>query len=119
MKRRNLLQAMGLLPVASTLPHPGAAAEDQGGRAAGLAAKVALYGGRATLFIDDQPVYPMLYALTDTPGGRWTWEEICRENLENFRDAGVKLIQVDIWMEYIWSADGRLDIDLVRRQIRG
>ena len=121
MKRRTVLQAMGIVPVATALPD--IAGAETGGASSvhgpGLAAKVAPHQGRATLFIDDKPVYPMLYALTDTPGGRWTWEEICRENLENFRDAGVRLVQVDIWMEYIWSADGRLDLDLVRRQIKG
>ncbi len=27
-------------------------------------------------------------------------------------------MQVDIWLEYIWTADGQLDMDLVHRQIR-
>ena len=37
--------------------------------------QVRLYQGKPTLFINDKPVYAMLYALTDVPGGRWTWEE--------------------------------------------
>jgi hypothetical protein len=61
----------------------------------------------------------MIYALTDTPGGRWSWEEICRENLQNFTQARVALVQIDIWLEYIWRADGALDMSLVRRQLRG
>lgn len=118
MRRRTLLGAGGLLPLlgASTAL---AAAEVRTKTGRGIGGKVALHNGRATLFLDGRPVLPMIYALTDTPGGRWTWEEICRENLENFTQARVALVQVDIWLEYIWSADGRLDMDLVRRQIRG
>ncbi|MEO8301716.1 MAG: hypothetical protein ABI608_07980, partial [Rhizomicrobium sp.] len=121
MKRRTLLGAV--LPLL-TLPSKLANAADRpaapnSAAGKGMTGSVAMHNGRATLFIDGKPVYPMLYALTDTPGGRWTWEEICRENLENFTQANVSLVQVDIWLEYIWSRDGRLDMDLVRRQIRG
>lgn len=115
MKRRTLLQAASLMPLLGGR----ALAQGTGNPRGALSAKVAMHQGRATLFLNDQPVYPMIYALTDTPGGRWTWEEIDRENLENFRDAGVRLVQVDIWLEYIWRADGSMDHELVRRQLRG
>jgi hypothetical protein len=114
MRRRTLLGAGSLLPL---LGAPVAAHAAESGK--GMTGKVALHNGRATLFVNDQPVYPMIYALTDTPGGRWTWEEICRENIENFTQAHVSLVQVDIWLEYIWKPEGPLDMDLVRRQIRG
>lgn len=123
MRRRTLLGAGSLLPLlgAPTAPAAGdtQAKTGQGFSGQGIGGKVAMHNGRATLFLDGKPVLPMIYALTDTPGGRWTWEEICRENLENFTAARVGLVQVDIWLEYIWTADGRLDMDLVRRQIRG
>ncbi len=117
MKRRTLLQAGSLLPLLNGVTLARAAA--QPAPTSGLTGKVAMHNGRATLLIDDKPVYPMIYSLTDTPGGRWTWEEIPRENIENFTQAGVKLIQVDIWLEYIWTADGKMDMELVHRQIRG
>lgn len=117
MKRRNLLKAAGLLPLSGRALAQDGSPPPVSGK--GLSAKVAMHQGRATLFIDSQPVYPMIYALTDTPGGRWTWEEIDRENLENFRNANVRLVQVDIWLEYIWHETGDLDLELVRRQIRG
>lgn len=118
MRRRTLLGAGTALPLLS-LPTGLAAAPPDADTGKGMTGCVALHSGRATLFIDNKPVYPMIYSLTDTPGGRWTWEEICRENLENFTEAEVSLIQVDIWLEYIWSRDGRLDMELVRRQLRG
>lgn len=118
MKRRTLLGAGSLIPFLGT---PFARAQSAGPRrnGKGMTGKVAMHNGRATLFIDDQPVYPMIYSLTDTPGGRWTWEEIARENIENFTQANVRLVQVDIWLEYIWRKDGKLDMELVRRQLRG
>lgn len=120
MKRRSLIQSLALMPFAPGLADSASAQiPATTPRGPGIAAHVAMHKGRATLFVDNQPVYPMIYSLTDTPGGRWTWEEIARENLENFRDAGVHLVQVDIWLEYIWTPDGRLDIDLVRRQVAG
>jgi len=118
MKRRSLLQAGTLFPFlkipAQALDKPAPIRT-----APGMTGHVAMHNGRATLFINDRPVYPMIYALTDTPGGRWTWEEICRENLENFTRAQVSIIQVDIWFEYIWRRNEALDMELVRRQLRG
>ncbi len=111
MRRRTLLEAGSLLPL-MRIPAARAATS-------GMAAKVTMHQGRATLFIDGKPVQPVIYALTDTPGGRWTWEEIPRENIENFTKAGIALVQVDIWLEYIWKGDAPLEMDLVRRQIRG
>ena len=119
MKRRTLLQAGALAPLLGGAASARDAADAKVQAGKGLTGKVAMHNGRATLFLDDQPVYPMIYALTDTPGGRWSWEEIARENIQNFTRARVSLMQVDIWLEYIWTADGRMDMDLVRRQIRG
>jgi hypothetical protein len=115
MRRRTVLGVGGLLPL---LGAP-AAADPKTRTGKGISGKVVMHDGRATLLLDGKPVLPMIYALTDTPGGRWSWEEICRENLQNFTQAGVGLVQIDIWLEYIWSEDGPLDMTLVRRQLRG
>ena len=67
MKRRTLLAAGGLLPFLGT---PLARAQDSGKpytRGKGISSRGAMHNGRATLFIDGAPVYPMIYSLTDTP----------------------------------------------------
>lgn len=69
--------------------------------------------------VDGQPTLPFLYALTDCPGGRWTWDEMPRWNLTNFARIGFRLFQVSLWLESIWRTDGVLDLDLPVRQIRG
>ncbi|MGB6121150.1 MAG: hypothetical protein WBG01_13245 [Bacteroidota bacterium] len=78
-----------------------------------------MHRGRPTVFINDQPLYPMVYALTDVPGGRWSWEEVPQHNIQNFCSNGIRLYQVDLAMDHIWYEDGRLDISLARRQIAG
>jgi hypothetical protein len=82
-------------------------------------AAVKLHQGKPTLFINDQPVYSMLYALTDVPGGRWTWEEIPQHNLRAFGECGISVFQVDLFLEHVWMADGSLSMDLALKQIRG
>ena len=75
--------------------------------------------GRIALFVDSRPVPPVFYALTDAPGGRWSWEEIPRRNLSLFAAAGIHLFQLDLWLEQMWTAPDRLDITPALRQIRG
>ncbi|MGZ8556893.1 MAG: hypothetical protein ACXWWC_01095, partial [Chitinophagaceae bacterium] len=58
-----------------------------------IAAKVEMYKGKPSIFINNKPEYPMIYSLTDVPGGRWTWEELPAYNLRNFCANGIKLIQ--------------------------
>ncbi len=82
-----------------------------------LFAKVAPYHGRPTIYINNHPVPPMIYALTE--GGRFTWEETPHRNLENFAKAGYRLFQVDVWFRDIWKPDNTLDMPTVRHQIRG
>jgi len=72
--------------------------------------------GKPTIFVDGKPMNPMIYSITDAPGGRWTWEEFPRWNIRNFGKAGYKIIQFSIWLEDIWTADGKLDMELVRHQ---
>ncbi len=84
-----------------------------------IEARVGEYNGRPTLFLNGKPEYPMLYALTHVPGGRWTWEELPQHNLRNFCEAGVRIFQADLWLEQLWTSPDSFDIDLARRQIRG
>jgi hypothetical protein len=65
------------------------------------------------------PHTPLIYALTDCPGARWTWEEVPARNLWLFGQQGVRLFQVDLWFEQMLSEDNRLDITLARKQISG
>jgi len=80
-----------------------------------LSGKVADYLGRPTIFINDQPVAPMIYAGTEH--SRFTWKETPHRNLANFAQAGYRLFQVDVWFRDIWRTDGSLDLPIVRRQI--
>lgn len=82
-------------------------------------AEVAPYNGRPTLLINGQPQYPMLYALTDCPGGRMSWEEVPSWNIANFTRSGVRLFQVSVWLEHLWKEDGSFSVGLAQRQIRG
>lgn len=84
-----------------------------------LAASVKMYNERPTIFINNQPQYPMLYALTDVPGGRWSWEEVPRYNLQNFCNHDINLIQVDLAFDHVWQADGRIDLTITQKQLRG
>ena len=105
-----LLMLLGALP----LPAQAAAAKVKA-----MAGVVKMHNGRATVFIDGEPHMPQIYALTDFIGGRFTWEEIPKRNLEVFTQLGFKLFQVDVWLQDIWPENGKLDIDLVTRQVRG
>jgi len=84
-----------------------------------LSGRVKLYQGKPTLFINDKPVYAMLYALTDAPGGRWTWEEVPQHSLRAFADCAIKVYQIDLFLEHVWMPDGSLSMDLAVKQIRG
>jgi hypothetical protein len=78
--------------------------------------KVKMYNGRPAVFLNGAPEYPMIYALTDVPGGRWTWEELPRYNLQNFCSRGVRLVQVDLAFDHVWKADGSIDTDTAQKQ---
>ncbi len=84
-----------------------------------ISARVAKFNNRPTIFLNDKPEYPMFYSLTDVPGGRWTWEELPRYNMESFCKQGIKLIQVDLAFDHVWKEDGPIDIKLAQRQLRG
>ncbi len=76
--------------------------------------------GQPTLYVNEQAELPLMYALTHVTGGRWSWEELPAHNLRQMTAAGVRLFQVDLWLEDIWKGpEQKLDIALARKQIRG
>jgi hypothetical protein len=75
--------------------------------------------GRPTLLLNGTPYAPLIYALTDCPGARWSWEEVPARNLWLFAQQGIRLFQVDLWLEEMLSPDNRLDLTLARRQVAG
>lgn len=83
-----------------------------------LVACVESRGGRPTLVIDGKPRAPLIYALSDCPGARLPWEEVPARNLRLFAAHGVGLFQLDLWLEDMLGADGRIDPALARRMVR-
>lgn len=94
----------------------GASAHAAGGPMSG---SVKMFNGRPTIFINDKPELPQVHALTDFRGGRFTWEEVPKRNIQLFNELGIRLFQVDVWFQDIWAENGKLDMDLVKRQVRG
>ncbi len=84
-----------------------------------LSAELRPYQGKPTIFINGQPESPMFYALTDVPGGRWSWEEVPQHNLLNFCEAGIHLFQLDIFWEHIEPAPGQFSLDIAKHQVQG
>jgi hypothetical protein len=87
--------------------------------ASAVTAEVRPHNGRAELFVNGKPVYPAFFALTDAPGGRWSWEEIPQAAMRDFAAAGFRLFQVDLFLESVWTKPGPLDLALARRQLAG
>lgn len=84
-----------------------------------LSTVLRMLNGRPTIVVNGDPVYPMIYALTDVPGGRWSWEELPKHNIEEFARHGTRLYQVHLFFEQMWKEDGSLDITPAVKQIRG
>ncbi len=82
-------------------------------------ARVGPWNNKPTLFVNGKPAYACFYALTDCPGGRWTWEEGPQRNLRAFAAAGFRLFQIDLFLELVWPKEGPLDLATVRRHLRG
>jgi len=83
------------------------------------AASVRSHRGKPTLFIRGEPVYACFYALTDCPGGRFSFEEGPRQSIRQFVESGFRLFQLDLFLSDCWTKPGPLSVDLARRQIRG
>jgi hypothetical protein len=85
-----------------------------------LTAEIRPWLGRPALFVNGQPQYPLFYALTDTPGGRFSWEDVPAHNVRQFaRLADVRLFQFDLAMEHLWLPDGTLSLEIARKQVQG
>ena len=80
---------------------------------------VKMYNGRPVIMINDHPQYPLIYALTDVPGGRWSWEELPNYNIQNFYKNGFRLFQLDIFFDHIWKEDNSVNLDTLQMQING
>ncbi len=57
-----------------------------------LSSRVELLNGRPTIMINSTPETPLIYALTDVPGGRWSWEELPQHNIRSFAEEGIRLV---------------------------
>ncbi|MBL8209586.1 MAG: hypothetical protein JNK87_02685 [Bryobacterales bacterium] len=89
------------------------------GAASPVTAAVRAHKGKPTLFVRDQPVAAMFYALTDAWGGRWSYDETPRLSLQRFVKEGFRLFQVDLFLEDCWPREDTFSIEPARRQIRG
>lgn len=78
-----------------------------------------MHNNRATLFLGDEPQSPIFYALTDVPGGRWSWEEVPQHNIARFAERGVTLFQLDIALDHMWFSDGTFSVEMAQKQVRG
>ncbi len=83
-----------------------------------ISSSVQMRDGRPTLVIDGRPQAPLIYALSDCPGGRWPWEEVPARNIKLFGEQGVRLFQLDIWLDQMEQADGSIDPTLAQRVVR-
>ncbi len=84
-----------------------------------MTARISLLHGRPMFLVNDRPVYPMIYSLTDVPGGRWSWEELPRHNIRAFYERGIRLFQVDVALEQLWQDNGTIDLAPAQKQIAG
>ncbi|MBI5086866.1 MAG: hypothetical protein HZB13_20000 [Acidobacteria bacterium] len=84
-----------------------------------VTAEVRTWNGKPTLHINGKPVYASFYALTDCPGGRWSWEEKPQSHIAEFAACGFRLFQLDLFLESLWTKEGPLDITFARKQLQG
>ena len=84
-----------------------------------LESRVAVVNGKPSLVINGKACNPMIYSLTDVPGGRWSWEELPAHNLRSFCTAGFELFQVDLFFDHAWKEDGSIDLTITQQQLRG
>lgn len=122
MKKRSLVQGSKgqciplillalLYGVAVSCQHTGIAA---GGV---LQAEVRMNNNRPTMYVNEKPVTPLIYALVDR---RFSWYDMPQENIKKFgRDADIKLIQVDVFLDEIWRSDGSISLDTALLQLNG
>ncbi|MBA4137074.1 MAG: hypothetical protein C0518_07140 [Opitutus sp.] len=95
-----------------------AVAPVQGAMTIPLHSSVEMRAGRPTLVINGEPHAPLIYALTDCPGARLPWEEVPARNIKLFGEQGVRLFQVDLWLEQMLRPSGRIDPSFAQRIVR-
>lgn len=103
--RRQLIQSAALAPVL--------------GVREAASGEVRQHLGKPTLFVRGQAQYPAFYALTDCPGGRWSFDEAPAQSIGAFVRAGFRLFQLDLFLEDCWTGENEFSIEPARRQIRG
>ena len=84
-----------------------------------LVSSVEMRAGRPTLLLNGAPHAPLIYALSDCPGARLTWEEVPARNIALFASQGVRLFQADIWFDQMLTPAGQLDLTFARRLVMG
>ena len=82
-----------------------------------LEAKVAPYKGRHVIFVNGQPMAPLMYSGTEHSRETWTGQP--RKSIEEFTALGYEIFQTDLWLKYSLRPDGTFDMDGIRRQLAG
>jgi hypothetical protein len=75
--------------------------------------------GRPVIFLNGEPQTPLLYALPDVPGSRNPRDEIPQHNIRQFCADGIRMYQVDVWLEDMWTASDRWSLAAARQQVGG
>lgn len=91
----------------------------QSGPIAPALLEVKQYLAKPTLFLRGAPIQASFYALTDCPGGRWSYDEGPRQSLRYFAEMGFQLFQLDLFLADCWTAENNFSIEPARRQLRG
>lgn len=76
------------------------------------------HNGRPTIHVDGEAMSPFFYALTDRPTGNKTWEEIPAHSIKQFADIGVRLYEIDVSFEHIFTERG-FDVSFAVKQLKG
>lgn len=85
-----------------------------------LSAEVKRINCKPTLLVDGKPEYPMIYALTDLPGGRLTYEEMPQHNIKRMYDAGIRIFYFCLMFDEMWKSEAdALDISVAQKLVRG
>ncbi len=84
-----------------------------------ISACVEIRHERPTLLLNGQPQAALIYGLSDCPGARLSWEEVPQRNIGAFYRRGVRLFQLDVWLNQMLTPEGSIDVALACRQIAG
>jgi hypothetical protein len=84
-----------------------------------ISAQVRTWQGRPVIFLNGQPQTPLLYALTDVPGGRRSLDEVPQHNIRAFCEDGIRMFQIDVFLEQLWTAPGVFSVQYAKEQVQG